>query len=62
MIATWDFIGGVDLPGELAEPDLWEDLEADTDCGLCFAVGADPGTGFCRVCARRLPRGKHSVS
>lgn len=55
MITTYDFIGGVDLPGELAEPPKWEEV-GEPDCGLCYRPGADPDTGLCRPCEGRVPR------
>ena len=54
MNATFDFIGGTDLPGELADRDGWEDITLD-DCGLCLRPGADE-TGLCQHCRQYLPR------
>ena len=32
MVVTFDFISGVNLPSELAESPMWEDLEV-AECG-----------------------------
>ena len=53
MITPHDFIGGPDLPGELHEPEVWEET-IDEDCGLCFRPGAE-ASGLCQHCADRLP-------
>ena len=54
MIATFDFVGGSDLPGELHEPEVWEET-VDEDCSLCFRPGAE-ASGLCQHCADHLPR------
>ena len=54
MYATFDFISGADLPGELGELPEWEDI-IEEDCGLCFRLGADE-TGLCQHCRERVPR------
>ena len=38
-------------------PGGWEpDDDPPAACGLCLEDGAQPETGLCRICARRLPR------
>ena len=53
MYATFDFISGTDLPGELGALPEWEDI-IEENCGLCFRPGADE-TGLCQHCRERLP-------
>jgi hypothetical protein len=55
MIATYDFVGGADLPGELAELPDWEAV-SEPECGLCWQAGTDTDTGLCRVCRERVPQ------
>ncbi len=54
-VADFDLISGVDLPGELADATVWEEVSAPV-CGLCWQPGDETGTGLCPRCLARLPR------
>lgn len=51
MVTTYDPVE-VDLPGELADADRWEDIIED-DCAACSVRCARDAFGLCRRCAER---------
>jgi hypothetical protein len=52
MDAAFDYVSGVDLPGELHD---WEEEVTLDDCPLCEDP-CQPVMGLCRPCFTRVPR------
>lgn len=57
MIATFDFISGVDLPGELTAPPDDVGEPEPLDCGRCGRPASPDFAGLCMHCADRLAYG-----